>query len=233
MGINEPICIFWNIYIALIYGVMYLCFVSYPIVFGDLRGWSPGLTGLAYIGLGLGGVVTISCEPLIRRWINSHKPDPATGRPPPESMISIVCVAAVLVPIGELIFAWTCTPNIHWIAPLIAGTYLHGTRTIELTPSGIPFGAGNCAIFIYASNYLVYSFGIYAASALASNAVLRSVMGGGLPLAGSQMYKSLGPHWSGTMLGLLELAMAPIPFIFYRYGHKVRSLGQGQLCGVR
>lgn len=64
------------------------------------------------------------------------------------------------------------TPNVHWIAPIIAG---------------IPFGAGNCGVFIYASNYLVHSYGIYAASALAGNAVLRSAIGGSLPLAGPAM----------------------------------------------
>ena len=117
-------------------------------------------------------MVTIASEPLIRRMINAHKPDPETGRPPPESMISIVCIAAIACPVGEMVFAWTCTPNIHWTGPLIAG---------------VPFGAGNCAIFIYASNYLVHSYGIYAASALAGNAVLRSAMGGALPLAGSKM----------------------------------------------
>ena len=102
----------------------------------------------------------------------------------------------------------TCTPNVHWIFPLLAG---------------IPFGAGNCGVFIYASNYLVHSYGIYAASALAGNAVLRSAMGGALPLAGPKMYASLGPHWSATMLALIEFALIPIPVVFYLYGHKIRE----------
>lgn len=37
------------------------------------------------------------------------------------------------------------------------------------------------------------------------------------------MYKSLGPHWAGTLLALLEAACIPIPFVFYRYGWKIRS----------
>ncbi len=82
---------------------------------------------------------------------------------------------------------------------------------------------GNCGVFIYASNYLVHSYGIYAASALAGNAVLRSALGGSLPLAGPKMYASLGPHWAGTMLALLEFAMVPIPVLFYLYGHKIRE----------
>ncbi|KAK5168210.1 uncharacterized protein LTR77_006779 [Saxophila tyrrhenica] len=207
MTVTEPICIFWDLYIALIYGILYLCFVAYPIVFTDLRGWSPGFTGLSFCGIGVGSMITIVGEPLIRKWINSHKNDPETGSPPPEAMVCVVCLAAVLIPAGEIIFAWTCTPNVHWIAPIIAG---------------VPFGAGNAAVFIYASNYLVSSYDIYAASALAGNAVLRSVMGATLPLAGPSMYKSLGANWAGTLLGLLEVLCIPIPIIFYKYGHKIR-----------
>lgn len=200
--------IFWNIYVAIVYGILYLCFTAYPIVFGDIRGWSLGLSGLAFLGIGIGVLITIACEPLVRRLINSHEKDPETGKVHPEAMVSFVCICSILIPIGELWFAWTCAPaSIHWIVPLIAG---------------IPFGAGNTGVFIYASNYLTYSYGMYAASALAGNSVIRSVLGGVLPLVGSYMYDSLGPNWSGTLLGLLEVAIVPIPFVFYKYGHKIR-----------
>ena len=152
--------------------------------------------------------MAIIAEPLVRKWINSHKVDPETGSPPPEAMVSVVCLAAILIPVGEIIFAWTCTPNVHWIAPIIAG---------------LPFGAGNAFVFIYASAYLVHSYDIYAASALAGNAVLRSAMGATLPLAGPSMYATLGANWAGTLLGLLEAICIPIPFVFYRYGGKIRQ----------
>jgi hypothetical protein len=175
--------------------------------FSGLRGWSLGITGLGYCGIGTGSLLCIATEPLIRKMINSHKVDPKTGKPPPEAMISIVCISAICVPVGQTIFAWTCTPDVHWIVPILAG---------------VPFGFGNCGVFIYASNYLVHSYGIYAASALASNSVFRSLMGGTLPLAGPSLYKALGPHWAGTMLAILEYACIPIPFVFYRYGYKIR-----------
>ena len=148
-------------------------------------------------------------EPLIRKMIHSHKPEEATGRPPPEAAVSVVCIAACLVPIGELWFAWTCVPkSIHWAVPIAAG---------------IPFGAGNTTVFIYASNYLVHSYGIYAASAMAGNSVIRSLLGGTLPLAGPSLYAKLGANWAGTLLGLLEVLIIPIPFVFYRYGSKIRK----------
>jgi len=177
-------------------------------VFRQIRGWSTGISGLAFIGIGIGSLLTAAFEPLLRRLINSHKKDPETGKIPPEAMVSVVCIAAVLIPIGELWFAWTCAPaSIHWIVPIIAG---------------IPFGAGNTGVFIYATNYLTYSYGIYAASALAGNSVMRSILGGVLPLVGPYMYAGIGPNWSGTLLGLLEVAIIPIPIIFYKYGYKIR-----------
>lgn len=225
MTFTEPICIFvpppsaphpdnqanttqWDVYIAIIYGILYLCFVAYPIVFTQRRGWSSGISGLAFVGIGIGAFLVIAAEPLIRRMINAHKPDPATGKPPPEAMVSVVCIAAVLAPIGELWFAWTCVPvTVHWVWPLLAG---------------IPFGAGNTAVFIYASNYLAHSYGIYSASAMAGNSVVRSLLGGTLPLAGPAMYAKLNPHWAGTLLGLVQVAIIPIPVVFYRYGHRIR-----------
>jgi len=132
-------------------------------------------------------MIAIVTEPLARRIINSHKKDPETGKVPPEASVSIICFAAFLCPLGQLWFSWTSVPiTIHWIWPILAG---------------IPFGAGNCLIFIYASNYIAGSYGVYAASALAGNSVIRSFFGGTLPLAGPAMYTAMSPQWAGTLLG--------------------------------
>lgn len=82
---------------------------------------------------------------------------------------------------------------------------------------------GNTLSFIYGSNYLAGAYGIYAASALAGNAVMRSFFGGTLPLAGPTMYERLTPQWAGTLLGLLQVLLIPIPFVFYRYGERIRA----------
>ena len=36
------------------------------------------------------------------------------------------------------------------------------------------------------------------------------------------MYEKLDPHWAGTLLGLVQIAIIPIPVFFYRHGHKIR-----------
>ena len=54
MTATEPILWFWDLYIAVIYGILYLCFVAYPLIFTEIRGWSPGITGLSFAGVGTG-----------------------------------------------------------------------------------------------------------------------------------------------------------------------------------
>ncbi len=66
--------------------------------------------------------------------------------------------------------------------------------------------------------YLVDAFTIYAASALAANAVVRSIAGAVLPLAGLTMYKNLGIGWGNSVLGFIAAAMLPVPFLIIRYG---------------
>ncbi|KAL3258482.1 hypothetical protein ABHI18_006019 [Aspergillus niger] len=161
MLLTEPICIFWDVYVALVYGVLYLCFVAYPIAFQQECGWSPGIGGLSFVDIGVGVLIAIACEPIFRKVINLHRKSEG-GTVPPEAMVSIVSFGATLLAVGQLWFAWTCTSNINWIVPILAG---------------VPFGAGNACVFIYASNYLARSYGIYAASALAGNMLLRSILG--------------------------------------------------------
>jgi hypothetical protein len=184
--------------------------VAYPIVFTQHRGWSVGTSGLAFLGIGVGTLLAIAMEPVWRRLINSSpKKDPETGRAAPEATALVMCIGAVLTPIGQLVFSWTCLPAS--IPPAVPIAF------------GIPFGMGNTLSFIYGSNYLAGAYGIYAASALAGNAVMRSVFGAALPLAGPAMYEAMTPQWAGTLLGLLEVLLIPIPFAFYRYGDRIRD----------
>ncbi|KAK4157711.1 major facilitator superfamily domain-containing protein [Chaetomidium leptoderma] len=210
LAVTEPILWFFNIWISVIYGILYLCFVAYPIVFTQHRSWSVSMTGLSFLGIGVGTLLGIAMEPLWRRLINSSpKKDPVTGRAAPEATALVMCIGALLTPLGQLVFSWTCLPaSIHPAVPIAFG---------------IPFGMGNTLSFIYGSNYLASAYGIYAASALAGNAVMRSVFGAALPLAGPAMYEAMTPQWAGTFLGLLEVLLIPIPFAFYRYGDRIRD----------
>ncbi|MCJ1391133.1 hypothetical protein MMC18_003995 [Xylographa bjoerkii] len=98
--------------------------------------------------------------------------------------------------------------DIHWIVPILGG---------------LPWGIGYLLLFMSLMNYLVDSYEIYSASALAASTCTRSLLGAVLPFATTPMYNTLGVAWSCSLLGLLTLAMCIIPFAFIRYGDRIRA----------
>lgn len=64
---------------------------------------------------------------------------------------------------------------------------------------------------------------VYAASAMAANTVLRSVVAAILPLAGPKMYAKLGYGWGNSLLGFIALVLIPIPLVFMKYGERLRT----------
>jgi Kef-type K+ transport system membrane component KefB len=69
------------------------------------------------------------------------------------------------------------------------------------------------------------AYTIYAASAIAANTVLRSIVGGVLPLAGLSMYDRLGLGWGNSLVAFIALALTPVPFVFYIWGERIRKSG--------
>ncbi|KAL7266882.1 hypothetical protein RUND412_010551, partial [Rhizina undulata] len=156
---NEHAAMFLAIYIAVIYGILYLCFTAYPVVFSEICHWSPGISGLAFCGIGVGTFIAICLDPVNRKDYKKHKIDPETGKRPPEARITGVCMAAILTSAATLWFAWTYYPmSMHWIWPMLRG---------------ISYGVVNTLIFLHGNTYLVTSYDIYTASARAGNAVSR------------------------------------------------------------
>ena len=203
---TEPIVLLISIYMAILYGTLYMLFGAFPIVFEDYRGWSQGIGGLAFSGVAVGmtaGVVYSLFDN--KRYANAEKKH--NGEAPPEARLPPAMVGAVALPIGMFWFAWTNYPSIHWIVCIIASA---------------PFGFGMVLVFLSGMNYLIDSYTIYAASVLAANSVLRSLFGAAFPLFTNQMYSRLGIHWASSIPAFLALACLPAPFIFYRYGEAIR-----------
>jgi MFS family permease len=163
---KEPIVLLLSIYMAIIYGTLYMCFAAFPIVYQEGRGWSAGIGGLAFLGVmvGMMGAVAYSI------WDNKRYTNVQAkhnGDAPPEARLPPALVGAVFLPVGLFWFAWTNSPSVHWSVSIIATA---------------PFGFGMVLVFLGVINYLIDSYVIYAASVLAANSVLRSLFGAGFPL---------------------------------------------------
>lgn len=205
---TEPLIALVSIHLAFVYGLLYLSLTAYPLVFQGVYGMSPGIGGLTYFGMITGmllaGVFITLTQPSYNRKLLANN-----GVPVPEWRLPPAIIGSVAFGCGLLWFGWSgYRSDVHWIVP---------------TLSGLLTGFGLLSIFVQSLNYLVDSYLMFAASAIAANTFLRSLAGAGFPLFATYMYKGMGINWAGTLLGLVALCLVPIPVAFYFYGHKLRQ----------
>ncbi|KAF9894560.1 hypothetical protein FE257_006445 [Aspergillus nanangensis] len=202
----EPIVFLLTIYTSIIYGTLYLFFGAFPIVFMQSRGWSESQTGLTFLGV-LVGIVPATIHIVVAS-LKYKKKTLQYGRLPPEERLPMGFVGSLVLPASLFWFAWTCSPSVHWMVPIAAG---------------VPFGYAMVTVFMVILNYLVDAYTVYAASVLAANCLIRSVCGAVFPVFTEVMYKNLGLNWASSVPAFLAVACMPMPFLFFKYGARIRQ----------
>ena len=225
----SPIVFMLSMYVAIIYGYLYLLFTTISQVFEEQYHWSQGSVGLAYLGIGIGSIIGISALGLVSDRLLAYLTKKNGGSPKPEYRLPPMFPGTFLVPAGLFIYGWTAYYKTHWIVPIF-GTSLLGVGMLIAfvsTPKSILAPEFSCTnnitLKMTVSTYLVDAFTIYAASAMAANTVFRSLTGALLPLAGPKMYQALGLGWGNSVLGFIAVAFAPLPLLFYLYGERIRT----------
>ena len=61
LNFQEPVVLCLNIYIGLIYALLYCWFESFPIVFGEIYRFPEQNQGLAFLGIFIGSLIAIPC----------------------------------------------------------------------------------------------------------------------------------------------------------------------------
>jgi MFS family permease len=205
---TEPIVLLLSLYHAIIYGILYMLFGAFPIVYRIGRGWNEGISGLPFVAVAIGVLLAIlyvilyDNKQYMKKVVAS-----GVGYTTPEARLPMCIVGGIVLPIGLFWFAWTNSPSLPWAASVVGS---------------IPFGFGLVLVFLSILNYLIDTYTIFAASVLAGNGIIRSVFGAAFPLFTSQMYSRLGIHWASSIPAFLALACVPIPILFYKYGATIR-----------
>ncbi|KAL5042511.1 hypothetical protein BDW71DRAFT_200551 [Aspergillus fruticulosus] len=201
----SPIVLFLSLLCAFIFGLLFMLFTTFPTVFEEQYHFSAGISGLAYLGVGIGmasGLATFASV--------SDKLQKALGdSPTPEGRLKPMMWVIPAIPVGIFWYGWAADQQTHWIMPIL-GTFF--------------FGFGFLWVMMPTQLYMVDAFGPEAAaSALAANAVLRLLAAAFLPLAGPSLYTNLGLGWGNSVLGFIGVAFIPVPFFFHRYGGWLRE----------
>lgn len=122
-------------------GTLYMMFAAFPIVYQQYRGWSPGIGGLAFLGIAVGMLFSVAYS------VYDNKRYARTsaahyGNAPPEARLPPALIGSILLPVGLFWFAWTNSPSIHWIVSIIASAF---------------FASGLVLVFLSLMNYMIDS----------------------------------------------------------------------------
>ncbi|OCL12877.1 MFS general substrate transporter [Glonium stellatum] len=205
----EPLVLCSCIYTAYAYGIFYVFFQAYPIIYIGIYGFNAGEEGLAFLPIGVGAVIAagiyLCWDSILRR---AQARDTPWSRSEEMRRLPLACIAGPFFVLSLFWAGWTARDSVPWIVPTLAG---------------IPFGIGYLCLFMALLNYLVDAYEIFAASAMAASSTSRSIFGTVLPFAARPMYERLGVPWACSLLGFLSLAMCAIPFVFIKYGTNLRA----------
>ncbi|TCD69329.1 hypothetical protein EIP91_008085 [Steccherinum ochraceum] len=103
------VCFLVSLYMALQYGFYYLMFSTFPKLFSETYGFRPGASGLAYLGLGVGFLISTAFG----------------GKGKPEFRVPALIIGSLFVPVGLFWYGWSAQAATHWIVPII-GTGILG-----------------------------------------------------------------------------------------------------------
>lgn len=203
--VQEPVLVLVCSFIALIYSLLYAFFFAYPEIFGELYGFKLDKVGLMYIPILIGAGLALSTTPILEA---QYKKLCRRRVPEPEDRLIGGMIGALFPAIALFILGATSYKHIIWVGPASAG---------------IAFGYGMVLLYYSLNNYILDIYFKVAASALSVKLNIRSCGGAAFPLFITQMYKRLGLQWASWLLAFISLAMAIIPFAFYKYGKTLRA----------
>lgn len=104
MLVLEPILVLLTLYMALIYGILYLFFTAYPISFQEERKWNAGVGALPFLGITIGVLIggIIIAYVTKTRFARKLKQQ---GKVVPEERLPPMIAGAAFLPIGLFWFA--------------------------------------------------------------------------------------------------------------------------------
>lgn len=177
---QEPIVMLIALYLSVVYIILFTFLDGYDYIFREIHGVSEGITGTCFVGIAIGLCFATALVPLIYGWakrdLQKIKEQGGDHLPPEFRLWFSMLGGAFAIPISLFWMGWTSDSNISIWSPLVASVF---------------FGYGILCVFISSYQYIIDSYEIYAASALASVTLLRYFAAGGMVVVGVPFCKWL------------------------------------------
>ena len=125
MFLFSPIVFLLSIYLAVLFGYLYLFLTTFPMVFQQVYHFNVGVSGLAYLGLGIGCLIGLIIAGKLsdvfyrRLTAKNHGSTKSEYRLPP------LLLSSPLVASAFFWYGWSAEAKTHWVVPIL-GTSLFG-----------------------------------------------------------------------------------------------------------
>ncbi|CZT44964.1 related to multidrug resistant protein [Rhynchosporium secalis] len=206
---TEPIVFLVAIMSSVAFGQIYLLTEALPAIYTQAPlNFTTEHASLSFISIGIG--MSLNILPRFYDHFLLKRIKAQSKMIETEHKIRAFAVAAPILAIGLWCFAWTIPPAVPAPWPV---------SFLPLILVGFATNDFDCTL----SGYLTDSYTSFSASAISSMAFLRAVLSGALPLFTRQIYEALGANKATTILAAVATAFCVTPFLFLKYGEKLRE----------
>ncbi|KAF5250685.1 hypothetical protein FANTH_4128 [Fusarium anthophilum] len=197
----------WGLFLAILYASL----ESFALEYGRFRGWGPVVSQLPFLSLLIGCLFAAAAN-IFNNIYYGKKLVANHYKPVPEARLPPMMVGGFAFSAGLFLFGWTSVEHVSSPWPSIIGVFLTGV--------------GFTTIFQSSLQYLVDTFTRYSASAIAANTFVRSMAAGAFPLFVWPMYEKIGIDWGSTIFACISVLLLPAPFLFFKWGYRIRARGE-------
>lgn len=111
---TEPLVLLLHMWVALIFGLLFIWFDSFPLVFGGVYGFNLGQIGLSFLGLLAGAMLCVPPFIWYDRGVQRRLFDEGGHISKPEMRLIPAMATAACIPICLFWFGWSAQKDIHW-----------------------------------------------------------------------------------------------------------------------
>lgn len=208
MTVTDPITIGISLYLGFNFAVLFSFFISIPVVLGTTYNFTVQQVGIAFIAAIVGSLLAALMSILMDRItarVFSNKGIVA----PLEYRLLPAFAGGIFILASLFWIAWTASPRFHYISAIL-GTLLYVW--------------GNMSVLVSAISYLFDAYPPRSTlSALTAAACMRLACAGVVSLFIIQMILGLTGAWTYSTFGFISAAMAPLPWLLFQLGPKLRA----------
>lgn len=208
---TQPIVQFVTLYHAFLYSVMQIQFSTFLKMWRTRYNQPLDIAVINFAALSVGyffaAILAVATIDRLYNHLCRKRGFVECGRP--ELRLPALFVSVPLMTIGEFWYGWCAERSVFWLLPDIGAVIA-------------AIGAGYSYVLI--SLYIVDSYSVYTASALAVISLVRSLCAFAFPLFVPFVIKAIGYGWTGTLLGLVGLVLGlPFTWLLWKYGPYLRQ----------